>query len=363
MLFFIKHNSTYNQTIGSCVVSVGMRSLRCVILLFLLLCPIVANADLLYYDNNMVLDATSSAPGAIVSCTWSSSSSKISFLIKDNHGTAVIHANSYFSGMATILATYMYEYFSESEKKIKQGSGHYSWTVSCGQVSVNLVASEFTSPLKIGEKRNLSITMNNKEHSVPIRWESSNTKVATVDNQGIVTAKSAGTTTITLHNDWDGTSSNGTITVKSNDPLSVSILADNKVVDGSVLSMAVGASKQLSSKMSPSDAISLVSWQSNNSDIVSVSSSGLLRAVSQGKAMITCKTSNGKQAFLYVSVYLPGDVDGDGEVCVADLSAIVWYINGKGEGSNFDAQTADINRDGVVDNKDLKYIEEQILIK
>ena len=73
--------------------------------------------------------------------------------------------------------------------------------------------------LNIGETVQLTGTKNPSTTYEGTQWTSSNTSVATVSNSGLVTAKSAGTATITFKNSSSTKSASCTITVYSADLL------------------------------------------------------------------------------------------------------------------------------------------------
>ncbi|MGN0961268.1 MAG: Ig-like domain-containing protein, partial [Christensenellales bacterium] len=119
-----------------------------------------------------------------------------------------------------------------------------------------------------------------------LTWTSSNTSVASV-NKGIVTAKSAGSTTITAKSS-SGAVAQCYVTVKAVPSGGVAIS-----VSPTSATLYQGATKQLT----PTGSYSSVSWGSSNSNIASVNSSGLVTAssVNTGTVTITAyaKDSNG----------------------------------------------------------------------
>src|SRR5437870_3806705 len=56
-----------------------------------------------------------------------------------------------------------------------------------------------------------------------------------------------------------------------------------------------------------------------------------------------------------------GDLDGDGQITVFDLSIIIGHINGSFRLSNEMAVFADVNQDGVVNDVDLEMVVDAIL--
>ena len=124
-------------------------------------------------------------------------------------------------------------------------------------------------------------------------WKSGNTAVLTVDSAGKITAKKAGTTTVTV------TTHNGK-TAKC----TVKVLAQPTAVklDKSSAKLGVGQSLTLKAIVSPSGASAAKSWTSSDSAVASVSAAGKISAKKAGSATITVTTANGKKASCTVTV-------------------------------------------------------------
>lgn len=121
-------------------------------------------------------------------------------------------------------------------------------------------------------------------------WHSSNTSVATVTSEGVVTGVSAGKSTITAtgkdENDDDvvGTCE---VTVKTVAVTSVSFDSDS-------YSVTVGKTTTVSSTVLPANATNkAVSYSSNNTSVATVNSNGVVSGVSAGTATITVTTADG----------------------------------------------------------------------
>ena len=131
-----------------------------------------------------------------------------------------------------------------------------------------------------------------------VTWSSSNSSVATVSN-GTVTAKSAGTASITVK-----TSNNKTatcyVTVNNSAPQTVAVSSVS--LNKTSATLGVGDTLSLSATISPSNATNKsVTWSSSNTSVATVSN-GLVTAKSSGTATITVKTSNNKTAICVVTV-------------------------------------------------------------
>ncbi len=117
-------------------------------------------------------------------------------------------------------------------------------------------------------------------------WSSSNDKVASVDQMGLVEALSFGTAEITVTTKDQSKSAVCKITVK---PVGVTGI----MLDKQDLTLKQGMTYQLEPKVLPSNAANKnILWQSSNPDIVSVDE-GLLTAKEIGKSVIVAKTEDG----------------------------------------------------------------------
>lgn len=129
-----------------------------------------------------------------------------------------------------------------------------------------------------------------------ISWSSNDSAVATVDANGRVTAKGAGTATIT------GTAASG-VTVTLVVTVSGEVIEVTAVtLDRTAATIKVGESLQLKATIEPSGATDQrLEWTSSDSDIAIVTD-GRVTGVAPGDATITVKTTNGKTATCTITV-------------------------------------------------------------
>ena len=164
-------------------------------------------------------------------------------------------------------------------------------------VPTSVALNKTTLTLDTGKTANLKATVYpSNAANKKCTWSSSNTRVATVDGNGKVTAKQVGTATITVKT-ANGKTASCNVTVQAV-PTSVSL---NKTS----LTLDVSKSYTLAKTVSPSNAVTSYTWSSSNTRVATVDSNGKVTAKKAGTATITVKTSNGKTATCKVTVNLP----------------------------------------------------------
>ena len=135
-----------------------------------------------------------------------------------------------------------------------------------------------------------------------VKWSTSNKNVATVSSNGKVTAKLAGTATITCTaQDGSGVKATCKITVK-NPVVKVTKVTLNKTT----ATLAPKETLTLKATVTPTNATNkAVTWKSSNTKIATVSSSGKVTAKAAGTVTITCraKDGSGKKATCKITVY------------------------------------------------------------
>lgn len=134
-----------------------------------------------------------------------------------------------------------------------------------------------------------------------VRWESSNEKVATVEN-GIVTCKGYGTAEISATTEDGGFTAVCKVTAERKEILPTSITLDKADV-----TMNVGETTKLKADVWPTDADNKsVLWNSDNENIAKVSSDGVVTAVKAGKTKVYATTqANNLKAECEITVLQP----------------------------------------------------------
>ncbi len=217
-----------------------------------------------------------------------------------------------------------------------------------------ITLNQTTSTFKVGGVKTLTATVSPTDAAnKSVSWSSSNTKVATVNSQGKVTAVGVGTATITAK---AKDSSNKSATCKVTVIPTLSINKERYTLN------KVGETYKLQASVDASSSASFT-WKSSNPQVATVSSSGLVTAKKGGFTTITATNSTygSVSALIYVSlpivlstgeVVYAGDINNDGGINSID-SALVYDILGRGATKD-DLLIADINGDGKITSQDAK---------
>ena len=235
------------------------------------------------------VDYSLTPSNATTTVTWSS----------DNSSIASVNSST---GKVTGVST-GYTYINA-----KTTNGKTNWckvTVESPLIKVTSITLSTNSvTMDVSETKQLYETVYpSNATNKSVTWSSSNTSVATVSTSGYVSAKSAGTTTITCKaNDGSGVSATCSVTVKE-DPIPVTKITLN----ASSATLNVGDTKQLTTTITPSNATNkTVTWSSSKTSVATVSSTGLVTAKTAGSATITCKADgSGVYATCSVTVNEP----------------------------------------------------------
>lgn len=153
--------------------------------------------------------------------------------------------------------------------------------------SINVQGASNT--LNVGETIQLSATANPTTATLSsLAWKSTKTNVATVNNNGVVTAVSAGSTTIQATSQGKTGSYQITVSAAPTEINAESIsLAD-------AISLSAGQTQQLQATVSPANATyNTVTWSTSDANIVTVNDGGLIEAKATGSAVITATVTNG----------------------------------------------------------------------
>ena len=129
------------------------------------------------------------------------------------------------------------------------------------------------------------ITPNNATNKA-VTWSSSDESIATVDQNGKVTAKKTGTVTITVTTKDGNHKATINITVKEQKVTKITISGNNK--------MEVGKTQTLKATVTPNNATNKgITWSSSDESIATVDQNGKVTAKKAGKVTITATAKDG----------------------------------------------------------------------
>lgn len=189
------------------------------------------------------------------------------------------------------------------------GNGDIKKQTGSGQISVSVagVSLDKTEIVLVeGSSEKLTATVEPANATNKgVTWSSDHEAIATVDQNGAVTARRGGQATITVTTADGSKTATCTVRVKIQIGEPVQSVGLNKTE----LALEVGKTGTLEAKVEPSDATNKnVTWSSSNPEVATVDN-GVVTAVSAGEAIITVTTEDGaKTATCKVTVNAPQTV-------------------------------------------------------
>lgn len=175
-------------------------------------------------------------------------------------------------------------------------------TATCEVTVTNPVAAVTLDRTEVamikGETLKLTATVTPADaDDTAVAWTTSDEAVATVDEDGNLTAVATGTATVTV-TDAEGHTVTCAVTV-TNPVIAVTL-------DRTEAAMLRDETLRLTATVTPEDADDVsVTWSSDNEDVASVDAEGLVTALSTGSAVITAADAEGHTATCAVSVTHP----------------------------------------------------------
>lgn len=209
---------------------------------------------------------------------WSSSNPSVATVDQSGKVTAVA------AGTATITVTSKDGGFSASS----------TVTVANKEVAVSgiQIAGEDAISLTVGDNKKLEFTIEPADATnKSVKWTSSDTDVAIVDETGQVTIVGPGEAVITVTTE-DGDFSASVSLTAVPQPVSV----EGVSLASASLSLNEGESVALTAVITPEDATDQsVTWESSDEKVITVDADGNVKAVGAGEATITVTTNDGSK--------------------------------------------------------------------
>ncbi len=226
--------------------------------------------------------------------SWSCANQyRVSFVSGARGNTAMFKINQYFIGSVMISAKCTY--------RIGYGTSAYNYVeyehfyVSC--MSVGIVISQRTLTIRPGESYQLGYTQWDNHPSIEVSWSVDPYGIVKVDNNGLVTGLSPGKCGVIVGNNYKGMDY-CVVTVEQIDPTGVSLPASTQAI------LERGGT-QLTPTFEPENAYSPITWESSNTEVATVSTTGYVNPVSPGTSVITATTENGLSCSTTVTVSEP----------------------------------------------------------
>ena len=227
-------------------------------------------------------------PSSITNQTisWSTSNNSVASVAMSTSTSAVVTAKA--NGTATITGTH--------------ASGRtVTATVNVNNYSSAVVTLNYgTVNLAIGEPLQYVATVSPSSlNDGKITWSSNNTNVATIgSSNGLVSARTTGTATITAYHTTSGKSATSSIRVTD-----LTITLDPTSAD-----LLVNETKNITAQFNPSDISNKnIVWTTSNSSVATVTNNGISIGTVTGKAIgtatITATHASGKKATFAVTVH------------------------------------------------------------
>lgn len=297
--------------------------------------PLGASADL---TANYTLAGGAMLTNSQKVVTWTSSDPKVLYVAPGGKVTAV------GSGTATVTASVggMKTSASITVTAAAETPQETVSSIKLNKYSLTLYMNE--------EGEQLTATIQPASFAKSIVWNSSDTKVASVSDSGLVTAVGPGTCIISA------TAGDRHVSA------TVSVLAARVRVSGVSFSetkheIPMGGTATLTATITPADAtVKTLVWTSDDPGIASVSRTGIVTAVSVGTTKIHATSVDGNHsAEVTVTVTAApqlGDVNGDGYIDSADAMLCLRSAVGLKKLTEEQKSAADVNKDGFVDAGD-----------
>lgn len=151
--------------------------------------------------------------------------------------------------------------------------------------------------LQKGKRETLTYELYPQGTTAEVSFKSSNSKVASVSQKGVVKARGKGSAVITARTS-SGIKASCRVRVYLPEAKSVKLSKKS-------LKLKKGSSQKLTYKLAPKGCVKTVTWKSSNSRVASVSRKGVVKGLRKGSAKITVRAKSGVKAVCKVQVFIP----------------------------------------------------------
>ena len=200
----------------------------------------------------------------------------------------------------------------------------------CANASQAAFNVSFNSSMAVGKSQQITASKEGGELGT-LSYKSANSSVASVNSNGVVTANKPGNAKITCTSQ-SGESVSFEISVKS--------MANSITLSASEKSLNEGQTFDLNARVNSGAYPTSFVYSSADSSVATVSASGRVSAVKEGKTVITVQSENGVKASCVVYVYSQNDIELNKRATkiAMDYSNVSKIVYGKSEyGRNLEA--------------------------
>lgn len=178
-----------------------------------------------------------------------------------------------------------------------------TWTVIIYPKTTKLTLAAPSTWLNVGAAMQLRAAVEPETAQMPLRWSSSNTRIATVDANGVVRGVTAGTVTITVRT-TDGSNKRASVRLTVGIPATDVVITGNRIVKA-------GATLRLTATVQPANAtVKRVTWLVNcPASVATISADGRLRVSANAETqiiLVAAVVNDGQQASAVYPVYIQG---------------------------------------------------------
>lgn len=189
---------------------------------------------------------------------------------------------------------------------------------------VNIIMpSSFGLALEVGETVKVSATVNPVGADQAVVWSSSNPAIATVDQEGLITAIAVGSFTLRATSIKEDVYGENVLDVILESPTALEVVGPANVVLGEII--------QYSVTPTPSDAFDLVVWTSSDEDLADFDGIGQFSSYAAGEVTVTATSQRDESvtASLVVTISLPEPetVEVVGPLEVSILDDVIFTAN------------------------------------
>lgn len=152
--------------------------------------------------------------------------------------------------------------------------------------TIAITAEGDVTSITVGQTLKLTATVYPEGADSSVTWSSSDDEVATVSENGLVTAVNVGQVTITATSTVD-TAVSGTFLLIIEEAPVVTVDPESLTITSSTTEVEIGSTISLTATVNPSEASQEVTWSTSDETIATVSPSGSVRGIAEGKVTIT----------------------------------------------------------------------------